>query len=83
MPNIDSSGKFGRSMDCSQLLDIQRKYRTVQLQNSKAIPGNQSVKPKFNSNSVIGGGSNNGASEYYNQKGLALLYKRPGLMKIS
>jgi hypothetical protein len=79
LPKVDSSGKFGTSMDTSQLTDIRRKYKTIQNQNSKPRPGDQNVKPIFNSNRVIGGGSSNGSSEYYVQKGLSLLFRRPGL----
>ena len=83
MPKVDSSGKFGTSMDTSQLTELRRKYRTIQLQNSKPKPGDQSVQPIFNSNKVIGGDSQNGSYEYYIQKGLSLLFKRPGLTTIS
>lgn len=76
MPNTDSTGKFGRSMDCSQLLDVKKKLKTVQQQNGKTPQGDQSQKPAFNSDLKIGGDSENGASWYYNQKGLALLYQR-------
>lgn len=76
MPNLDSTGKFGRSMDCSQLLEIKRKYKQVQQQNSKSVAGSQKIKPMFNSNQTIGGGSGNGASSYYNERGLSLLFKR-------
>jgi hypothetical protein len=83
MSNVGTSGKFGTSMDTSQLTELRRKYRTIQMQNSKSKPGDQSVKPIFNSNKVIGGDSQNGSSTYYNEKGLALMYKRPGLTRIS
>jgi hypothetical protein len=76
MPNLDSTGKFGRSMDCSQLLEFKKKYKTVQQQNGKTPQGDQSQKPAFNSNRVGGGGSENGASWYYNQKGNFLIYDR-------
>lgn len=76
MPNLDSTGKFGRSMDCSQLLEIKRKYKQVQEQNSKPVPGSQQIKPIFNSNKTIGGGTDNGASAYYHEGGLSLLFKR-------
>lgn len=76
MPNLDSTGKFGRSMDCSQLLEFKKKYKTVQQQNGKNPQGDQSQKPAFNSNRVIGGGSENGAAWYYNQKGNFLVYQR-------
>jgi hypothetical protein len=76
MPNLDSTGKFGRSMDCSQLLDVKKKLKTIQQQNGKTPPGDQKQKTAFNSNKVIGGDSENGDSWYYNQKGLSLLYQR-------
>lgn len=76
MPNLDSTGKQGRSMDCSQLLDFKKKYKTVQTQNGKNPPGDQSQKPKFNSDRMGGGGSENGASWYYNQRGNNLIFQR-------
>jgi hypothetical protein len=76
MPNLDSTGKFGRSMDCSQLLEFKKKYKTVQQQNGKTPPGDQKQKPAFNSDRLGGGGSDNGASWYYNQKGNSLIYDR-------
>jgi len=66
---IDSVGKSGRSMDCSQIIDFKKKYRIVQQENSKTPKGNQSQKPAFNSGRLDGGGSDNGASVYYNQRG--------------
>lgn len=74
MPNVNSNGKKGTSMDCSQLLDVKRRYKTVQRQNTKLIDGDQTTKPRFNSNKVIGGGQDNGAVDYYMVKGLAELY---------
>lgn len=82
MPNINSNGKFGTSMDYSQLLDIKKRYKTVQRQNTKVIPGNQAIKPAFNSNKVISGsGVESGAVDYYMVKGLAELYKNPKLFR--
>ena len=82
MPNVNSNGKFGTSMDYSQLLDIKKRYKTVQRQNTKVIPGNQAVKPAFNSNRVISGsGVKNGAVDYYMVKGLAEVYKNPKLFR--
>jgi hypothetical protein len=76
MPNLDSTGKQGRSMDCSQLLQFRKKYQTVQQQNGKNPDGDQRQKPAFNSNRVIGGDSENGASWYYNQRGSYLIFDR-------
>jgi hypothetical protein len=77
MPNIiDSAGKFGRSMDCSQIIDFKKKYRIVQQQYNKTPPGDQSQRPAFNSGRLDGGGSDNGASVYYNQRGANLFFFR-------
>ena len=82
MPNVNSNGKFGTSMDYSQLLDIKKRYKTVQRQNTKAIPGNQAIKPAFNSNQVnSGSGQYNGAVDYYMVKGLAEVYNNPKLFR--
>ena len=76
MPNTDSTGKQGRSMDASQFLDIKKKRPTVSLEHGKDIPGDQSQKPMFNRDFKNGGNSDNGASWFYNQRGLVLLYQR-------
>ena len=76
MPNVDSSGKLGRSMDYSQLLNIRKKHPTVSLEHEKTPPGDQSQKPMFNRDFKNGGDSNNGASWFYNQRGLVLLFQR-------
>jgi hypothetical protein len=82
MPNVNSNGKFGTSMDYSQLLDIKKRYKTVQRQNSKPIKGDQSKKPAFNSDQVnSGSGQYNGSVDYYMVKGLAELYKNPKLFR--
>lgn len=76
MPNVDSTGKRGRSMDASQLLDIKKKLPTVTLESIKNPPGDQKQKPMFNRDYKNGGDSNNGASWFYNQRGLVPLYQR-------
>jgi len=76
MPNIDSTGKQGRSMDCSQLMDVRKKRPTVSLEHGKVPPGDQTQKPMFNRDYKNGGSSENGASWFYNQRGLVLLYQR-------
>jgi len=76
MPNTDSTGKLGRSMDASQLIIARKKYVTLKAQNSKNPVGDQSKKPMFNRDFKNTGDFDNGASWFYNQKGLALLYKR-------
>ena len=74
MPNINSSGKFGTSMDYSQFLDIKKRYKMVQRQNAKVIKGDQREFPAFNKDAMCGGGIENGAVDYYVVKGLGELY---------
>ena len=82
MPNINSNGKFGTCMDCSQLLDIKKRYKTIQRQNAKVVDGDQSVKPIFNSNKVISGsGVESGAVDYYMVRGLTEVWKNPKLFR--
>ena len=77
MPTVlGSSGKFGTSMDYSQLLEIKRRYKTVQRQNAKTPKGDQTQFPAFNKDQVGGGGFDNGAIDYYRIKGLSTIYKR-------
>ena len=76
MPNTDATGKQGRSMDASQLLEFRKKYMVVQQQSGKTPAGDQKQKHAFNSNRLGGGGSENGASWYYNQGGNTLIYQQ-------
>ena len=71
-----SSGKFGTSMDYSQLLEIRRRAKTVERQNTKTIKGDQTEFPAFNKDSMGGGGFTNGAVDYYAVKGLTKIFER-------
>ena len=62
-------------MDASQLLNIKKKRPTLALEYGKVPPGDQRQKPMFNRDFKNGGNSDNGASWYYNQRGLVLLYQ--------
>ena len=73
---VGSSGKFGTSMDYSQMLEIKRRYKTVQRQNTKVPKGDQTKFPAFNKDQVGGGGFDNGAVDYYGVRGLSTIYKR-------
>lgn len=76
MPNTDSTGKLGRSMDASQLTSLRKKVTTLTLENSKTPQGDQKTKPMFNRDFKNTGNSHNGASWFYNQRGNTLDYKR-------
>jgi len=76
MPNTDSTGKLGRSMDASQLLDLKKKRPTIMLEYGKNPVGDQSKKPMFNRDFKNTGDFDNGASWFYNQRGLLTLYQR-------
>jgi hypothetical protein len=75
MPIVNSSGKFGQSMDCSQITDFRRRYATVKQQNSKPIPSDQSVKPRFNQDR-LNASSQNGNADVYRVRGLTPVYSR-------
>ena len=75
MTIVNSSGKFGQSMDCSQLIEFKRRYASVKQQNSKPIPADQSVKPRFNQDR-LNRESGNGNADVYRIRGLNLVYRR-------
>jgi len=76
MPNTDSSGRLGRSMDASQLTNLRKKVTTLTLENAKSPQGDQKKKPMFNRDFKNTGDSDNGASWFYNQRGNTLVFKR-------
>ena len=66
---VGSTGKFGTSLDYSQMLDIRRKMLGVnynRVVNNANIPN---IKPHFNQDKFTSG-SDNGSSEFYHQRGL-------------
>jgi hypothetical protein len=75
MPIVNSSGKFGQSMDCSQMTDFRRRYATVRQQNAKPVHNSQSVKPRFNQDHM-NGDSQNGNADVYRVHGLFPAYKK-------
>ena len=48
MPNVSSVGKFGTSMDYSQLLEIRRKYVNVNRMYVDNRTNSVNIKPHFN-----------------------------------
>lgn len=62
-------------MDCSQLIEFKRRYASVNQQNSKTIPANQSVKPRFNQDR-FNADSGNGNADVYRVRGLNSVYKK-------
>lgn len=76
MPNVDSNGKTGRSMDYSQFLEIRRKYVGVQAM-TVANPGNiAEIKPRFNQDKFNREPSTNGSVDYYFTRGLNTVFGR-------
>ena len=75
MTLVNSSGKFGQSMDCSQIIEFKRRYASVRQQNSKPIPNDQSVKPRFNQDR-LNSDSGNGNADVYRVYGLGPAYKK-------
>ena len=81
MSNVNSDGKFGRSMDYSQLLEIRRKYigvNAMRLSNSTNSPN---IKPHFNQDKFLREGRTNGAVDFYFTRGLQPLYEPIGTGK--
>ena len=81
MPNVSSVGKFGTSMDYSQLLDIRRKYVNVNKMNFDNPYNSVNIKPHFNQDKFNREPSSNGSSEFTSQRGLYLVYSRVGTGK--
>ena len=85
MSNTDSSGgiggRRGRSMDCSQLMEIRRKYVGIHkmvTSNPQNVP---TLKPRFNQDKMTREPLTNGAVDYYFTRGLNLLFRRVGTSK--
>jgi hypothetical protein len=78
MPNINSNGKFGTSMDYSQLLEIRRKFTTVNHMTQQNPENSPSIKPYFNQDKFARENGTNGAVPFYFQRGLLPIYSRIG-----
>jgi len=81
MPNVGSSGKFGTSMDYSQLLEIRRKYIGVNAMRQVNETNNPAIKPHFNQDKFTREGRTNGAVDFYFTRGLYPLYRKVGTGK--
>jgi hypothetical protein len=81
MPNIQSNGKFGTSMDYSQLLEIRRKYIGVNAMRQVNPTNDAAIKPHFNQDKFTREGRTNGAVDFYFTRGLYPLYARVGTGK--
>jgi hypothetical protein len=78
MPNTNSNGKFGTSMDYSQLLEIRRKYigvNEMRVANPTNDPG---IKPHFNQDKLVRDFRTSGAVDFYFTRGLTPVYRRVG-----
>jgi hypothetical protein len=85
MPNVDSSGgiqgRVGRSMDCSQLMEIRRKYAGVhQVYTEINTVGGTGI-PRFNQDKFNREPLTNGAVDFYFTRGLYPLFGRVGPSK--
>ena len=67
---IGSTGKFGVSMDCSQRTEIRRKYLNMNAMRLANPDNTPTLKPHFNQDMRTRDYSNNGAKEFYFQRGL-------------
>jgi hypothetical protein len=78
MPNTSSNGKFGTSMDYSQLLEIRRKYVGVNEMRVTNPRNNPEIKPHFNQDKLVREFRTNGAVDFYFTRGLTPIYRRVG-----
>jgi len=81
MSNVNSDGKFGRSMDYSQLLEIRRKYigvNSMRIANPKNLP---TIKPHFNQDKFVREPGSNGAVDFYFTRGLSGVFSIVGTSK--
>ena len=74
MSNVGSSGKFGTSMDYSQLLELKRKHRVmnaIRLANPTNVP---TIKPRLNQDKFTREPATNGVTDFYFSRGLSTLF---------
>lgn len=81
MSNVNSNGKFGTSMDYSQLLEIRRKYIGVNHMTQNNPTNTPTIKPYFNQDKFLREGRTNGAVDFYFTRGLTPLFGRIGTGK--
>ena len=85
MPNVDSSGgiqgRVGRSMDCSQLMEIRRKYAGVHQVYTEINEPSGTGIPRFNKDKFNREPLTNGAVDFYFTRGLFPLFSRVGTPK--
>ena len=86
MPNVNSDGLFGsvnpgitrpgRSMDCSQLIEIRKRYAGVKNMVIDNIHNSKDIKPFFNQDKKVRDVSSNGAVNFYFVRGLTNVFSR-------
>ena len=81
MPNVNSNGKFGTSMDSSQLIEIRRKYASVRMMINNNPNNSPNAKPRFNQDKFNREGHTNGAADFYFARGLSTVFGRFGSSK--
>jgi hypothetical protein len=96
MPNVNSDGSravlnagnvtysdrpTGRSMDCSQVSEIRRKYVNTRVMTVNNPSNSQNLKPRFNQDKFNREPSTNGSVDFYSTRGLSNLFYRIGSSK--
>lgn len=81
MPNVNSNGKFGTSMDSSQLIEIRRKYASVRMMINNNPDNSPNAKPRFNQDKFNREPATNGAADFYFARGLNTVFSRFGAAK--
>ena len=81
MPNVNSNGKFGTSMDSSQLIEIRRKYASVRMMINNNPNNSPNAKPRFNQDKFNREGNTTGDADFYFARGLSTVFGRFGSSK--
>jgi len=80
MPNVNSNGKFGTSMDYSQMLDVRRKIGSANFISVTNPTNSPLIKPRLNMDSKTRGLDN--VIDAFGNRGLENVYPRIGLWRI-
>lgn len=80
MPNVNSSGKLGTSLDYSQMLDIRRKYATSNFVNAVNPTNSPNIKPYLSMDYKTRGLDR--VQDAFLNRGLNKVYSRIGVWRV-
>jgi hypothetical protein len=77
MPNVNSNGKLGRSMDHSQILELRKAAKLTSITTSVNPKNSSSIKDNFGRD-YRNRGFTSGVTSVFMQKGLTPIFKLVG-----